>query len=471
VTAARAGPAAPAPPAAPASWAAILSGPRGRLLAGMVLTELVVAVQILVVVTVLPAVEHQLGGIRLYGLALSVAAIAGIGAAPLATAMLDRRGARVVVPAAALVFTCGALGAGLSGTMAELVAARFFEGAGAAALGSVAVSGVASLYADADRPRVMAVTQLAWVLPSVAGPALGSLAVATVGWRWAFTAQLPLLVLAMILVAPGLGLLRPSDGDRDGATATGADKEAREPGVTGPSLVLVAGLLAVLAGPSEGGVAGIGLAAVGAVAAAGAARRIMPRGMLIARPGLPAATLAMFCCAFAFFAVDGFVPLLLTAVDRRGVGAAGIVVTLATLSWTGGGIFQARLARRGWTPGRLLTVGGVLVLAGTAGTAFGLLHGAWLAPYLAWTVGGFGMGLAYTGAWLAAMAARGDTAAGLAGPLVADRTGTALGAGVGGVCIAMATRAGLGVGPGIGLGLAVAAAGACALLAASRKIQ
>jgi MFS family permease len=473
VTAAQAEPAASVPSAAPAAWGVILSGRRGRLLAGMVLTELVVAVQILIVVTVLPAVERQLGGIRLYGLALSVAAIAGIGAAPLATAMLDRRGARVVVPAAALVFSFGALGAGLSGAMAELVVARFFEGAGAAALGSVAVSGVASLYADADRPRVMAITQLAWVLPAVAGPALGSLAVATVGWRWAFTAQLPLLALAMILVAPGLGLLKPGAGDRDHASATataaGADTDKPEPGVTRPSLVLVAGLLAVLAGPSDGGAAGIVLAAVGAVAAAVAARRIMPRGMLAARPGLPAATLAMFCCAFAFFAVDGFVPLLLTAVDRRGVGAAGIVVTLAVLSWTSGGILQARLARRGWTPGRLLRAGGVLILAGIAGTALGLLRGAWIAPYLSWTVGGFGMGLAYTGAWLAAMASRGDAAVGLAGPLVADRTGTALGAGVGGVCIAVATRAGLGVGPGIGLGLAVAAAGACALLAASRR--
>ena len=458
----------PAAAAAPGNWAAILAGRRGRLLAGMVLTELVVAVQILIVVTVLPAVERQLGGIRLYGLALSAAAIAGIGAAPLAVRMLDRFGARVVVPAAALVFTCGALAAGLSRAMAELVAARFLEGAGAAALGSVAISGVASLYADADRPRVMALGQLAWVLPSVAGPALGSLAVATVGWRWAFTAQLPLLALALILVAPGLGLLRPHVGG-EGHAATEADTGRAESGITGPSVVLVAGLLAVVGGPSEGGAAGIGLAAVGAAAALAAARRIMPRGMLAARPGLPAATLAMFCCAFAFFAVDGFVPLLLTAVDRRGVGAAGIVVTLAVLSWTLGGMFQARLARRGWTPGRLLAVGGILILTGIAGTALGLLPGAWLAPYLGWTAGGFGMGLAYTGAWLAAMAARGDAAAGLAGALVADRTGTALGAGVGGVCIALATGAGLTVGAGIGLGLAVAAAGACALLLAARR--
>jgi MFS family permease len=197
--------------------------------------------------------------------------------------------------------------------MTVLVAARFFEGAGAAALGAIAVSGIAALYEEPQRPKVMVLGNLAWVIPSVAGPALGSLAVATVGWRWASTAQLPLLVVAMVLIAPGLGLLKGrASGPADGP----------ERGVVGPSL-------------------------------------------------------ALFCCAFAFFAVDGFVPLL-----------------------------QARLARRGWTPPRLLAVGGALVMAGTAGTAFGLLPGAWLAPYLAWTVGGFGMGLAYTGAWLATMAAQ-----------------------------------------------------------------
>ena len=54
-----AGPPGPAAAADPdlrvvTSWPVILAGRRGRLLIGMTLTELVVAVQILIVVTVLP---------------------------------------------------------------------------------------------------------------------------------------------------------------------------------------------------------------------------------------------------------------------------------------------------------------------------------------------------------------------------------------------------------------------------------
>jgi len=450
------GPAAGSPHAA-GSWAAILAGRRGRLLTGLLLTELVVAVQILIVITLLPAIVRDIGGIRLYGLALSVAALAGIGAAPIAVRMLDRWGARVVVPAGAVLFACGALGAGLAQQMTELVAARFLEGAGASALEAIAISSVAALYGGAERPKVMALGQLAWLIPAAAGPAVGSLALATVGWRWAFTASLLPLAVAMVLAGPNLGLLRPSD-DRP------------ERGVTVPSLLLLAGLLAVVAGPTEGGPAGIVLAVAGAVLAAAAVRRIMPKGTLTMRPGLPVATMAMFCCSFAFFAVDGFVPLLLTAVDGRSVGAAGIVVTVAVLGWTAGGMIQARLARRGWTPARLLATGGVLLVAGIAGTAGGLIPAAWLVPYVAWGVGAFGMGLAYTGAWLAAMDAQAGPATGLAGPLVADRVGTALGAGVGGVCVAVATSAGFGIRGGIGIGLAVAAAGACAVTVAARRM-
>ena len=135
-------------------------------------------------------------------------------------------------------------------------------------------------------------------------------------------------------------------------------------------------------------------------------------------------------------------------------------------------MIQARLARRGWTPARLLATGGVLLVAGIAGTAGGLIPAAWLVPYLAWGVGAFGMGLAYTGAWLAAMDAQARPGHRLASRWSPNSgsTSPALGAGVGGVCVAVATSAGFGIRGGIGIGLAVAAAGACAVTVAARRM-
>jgi hypothetical protein len=94
------------------------------------------------------------------------------------------------------------------------------------------------------------------------------------------------MVVAMALAAPGLGLLGPAAG-------------RREPSRAAPSALLVAGLLAVLAGPAAGGPAGTALTAAGAILALVAARRILPPGMLALRPGLPIAAMALLCCSFA----------------------------------------------------------------------------------------------------------------------------------------------------------------------------
>ncbi len=450
--------------------------------------EVVAATQILIVITVLPEVVHRIGGLRLYGIALSVTAIAGIAAMPIATTVLRRRGVGVVISVGSVLFGAGALTAGLAGRMEVLVLGRFAEGAGTAAIAAVATTGVATLFSEGQRSKVIAMEHLAWAVPSVAGPALGSLAIVTVGWRWAFIVPIPVLAVALVLVVPALGLFVTERGDEErgsgergseGRGDKGRGKEGRgnEEGVNGErgdgargttrsSLALLGGLLAALTGPVAGGLAGAGVCMAGVLVTAAALARIMPAGTLTMRPGLPAVTLAMFCCTFAFFAVDGFVPLLLTSVDGTGVAAAGIVVTVATAGWTLAGMAQAWMVEHGWTPRRLIRTGAVLLLAGIAGTGLGLDADAWISPYLGWAAGGLGMGLAYSGVWLAVMTHRD-----LTGPMVAERLGTALGAGVGGVFIAGLTRAGLGIGAGIAAGLVLAVVAAAVLLATTGRLE
>src|SRR5439155_507825 len=57
------------PPAGPARWREVFRGALGRLTLGLFLLEVVGAVEILVVTTVMPRVVRDLGGLRLYGLA------------------------------------------------------------------------------------------------------------------------------------------------------------------------------------------------------------------------------------------------------------------------------------------------------------------------------------------------------------------------------------------------------------------
>src|SRR5204862_559460 len=79
-------------PPGPARWREVFRGTLGRLTSGLFLLEVVGAVEILVVTTVMPRVVRDLGGLHLYGLAFSVAGLGTVMAIPLTGRAVDRLG-------------------------------------------------------------------------------------------------------------------------------------------------------------------------------------------------------------------------------------------------------------------------------------------------------------------------------------------------------------------------------------------
>jgi MFS family permease len=195
-----------------------------------------------------------------------------------------------------------------------------------------------------------------------------------------------------------------------------------------------------------------------------ALRRLTPAGTLRARAGLPAAVLTRGLLTFGFFAGDAYVPLTLTSIRHTSTTYAGLTLSISTVAWTAGSWMQARAVhRRG---ARLLIAGGLtLVVAGLAGMA-ALLWSAvpvWVA-FVAWSVAGFGIGMAYSPISLTALgwARPGEEGRISASVQLSDVLGTALGTGVGGAAVAVVHQQG--GSPRLGLGLAFAAAGAVAIM-------
>src|SRR5204862_7555479 len=91
--------------------------------------------------------------------------------------------------------------------------------------------------------------------------------------------------------------------------------------------------------------------------------RIVPPGTFVAARGLPAAAASAFLLSTGFIAVDAFLTLMLTQVRGLSLGKAGLVVTIATLTWAAGSAWQAARAERVALP-RLLRFGTVAVLLG-----------------------------------------------------------------------------------------------------------
>ena len=440
----------------------MFAGRLGRITVGILLMETLFAVQTLVTITVLPAVVSDLGGIRLYGVALSASVLAGAVVLPVAARVARRIGAGRTFVTSVVVFALGTTVVVTAGSMPVFILGRLVEGAGGGAQYAVALAVVSRVYSERQRPRLLALWTAAWALPGLLGPSYGGLVASTLGWRWAFGLLLPVLLLAALLIAPALtsGAAAPDRAD-DGSRGEGsATPEVGTVRLLGLGL----GAALVLAGMGTGQGIGLALGGVGIVLSVVAVRLILPAGTFRAARGLPSTVATAFLATTAFFAADGFLPVILTRLRHQSLTVASVVITLGTLAWVAGSFLQSRLVTR--VERRVLVAGGsVLVVLGVLGVAAGALGAPLVVPYLAWTIAGFGMGHAYPTITLLAMEAAPGKVEALAQYQLADALGTAVGPGLSGGVLSVALTLGASLRTGLVAGLGLALAVAVLLLA------
>lgn len=392
------------------------------LVIGLVLTITLVAAEALAIVTIMPDVEDDLGGLAFYGWVFSAFMIASLVGIVLAGPLADERGPAPPFVAGLVLFSAGLVAGGLAPSMPALVGARVVQGLGAGAIPAVAYASIGRSLPDRHRPRMFAVLSTAWVVPGIFGPVVASFVSDAVGWRWVFLGLLPLVAFAGALTLPALARLGPP-------TRAERDPAARR------------------------------------------FRSLLPAGMVRARPGIPAAVASRALLTFAFFAADAFVPLAVEDVRRR-PGLVPLSVTAATLTWTAGSWVQARLHEK-WDSTRLVGTGFTVLASGLAGTGLLLLHDAPIAfGLVGWAVAGLGIGMAFSPLTVVVLseAPPGREGASSAALSFMETVGIAAGTGLGGMAVATADAAGWPTRSGIAVAFTLAFASACAGAAVSPRV-
>lgn len=115
-------------------------------------------------------------------------------------ALGDRFGARRLYLAGFALFTLASLACGLAPTGAVLIAARVAQGLGAALLMPCSLALVAHAYHDpGERMRAIGIWAGAGGMAMVAGPVVGGVLIALLGWRSIFLVNLPIGVIGLWL--------------------------------------------------------------------------------------------------------------------------------------------------------------------------------------------------------------------------------------------------------------------------------
>jgi MFS family permease len=447
--------------AASPAWRELFADGLARTTVGLLLMEGLVAVQVLVTIAVLPAVVSDLGGVRLYGAALSASQVATVVVLPFTPRLTRRWGLRGAFYASLTAFVAGSLLVIAAPAAWVFVAGLFVQGAGSGAQYALLLALFTRRYPLRLRPRMYAALAVAWAVPGLLGPAYGGFVASTLGWRWAFALILPLVVPAVWMLHPSLTEAESSDEPSDQTS----------PASTSVLVVFTVSMFALLAALTASVQWGALLVLPFAVAAVAALARILPKGSFTARRGLPAVIASGFLANAAFYSVDGFLPVYLTRVAGLTLTVAALVVTCGTLAWTVGTWIQARLANT-WPIARIATAGEALMLLGVGGVVAGIAGSVTIVVYLAWGVGALGMGMTYPaiGVLATEVASGGDEVTTLAQYQLGDVLGSAVGPALVGIAVTTAASRGVHLQSGLLIGFTATAAIVMAALFASTRL-
>ncbi len=113
----------------------------------------------------------------------------------------DRFGQRAVYQVGVGLFTLAAVVCALAPTIEVLIAARAFQGLGAAILTPQTMSVINRIFARHRRGRALGVWGAVGSVASLVGPVLGGFIVGSFGWRGIFFLHVPVGLLALVLAA------------------------------------------------------------------------------------------------------------------------------------------------------------------------------------------------------------------------------------------------------------------------------
>ncbi|AYG83175.1 Multidrug resistance protein 3 [Streptomyces hundungensis] len=180
----------------------------GALLLGM----LIAALDQTIVSTALPTIVSDLGGMEHLSWVVTAYMLAATAATPLWGKLGDQYGRKKLFQLAILIFLIGSGLCGIAQNMGELIGFRALQGLGGGGLMVLSMAIVGDIVSPRERGKYQGLFGAVFGATSVLGPLLGGFFTEQLSWRWVFYINLPIGVIALLVIAAVLHI--PARGTR-----------------------------------------------------------------------------------------------------------------------------------------------------------------------------------------------------------------------------------------------------------------
>lgn len=180
------------------------------VLGSLMLVSLLAALDSTVVATALPSIVSDLRGNDVYAWVFTLYLLTMTVSMPMFASLSDRLGRRPVLFLGVSIFLVGSALCGLAGEMWQLLLFRGSQGFGAGAILPVSQAIVGDLFPPADRARYQPLLGSTMMLAFLIGPTMGGVITDTFGWNWIFYVNIPLGLLALLVMARTMPALKPT---------------------------------------------------------------------------------------------------------------------------------------------------------------------------------------------------------------------------------------------------------------------
>lgn len=177
---------------------------KGLLILGLMIAMLFAALDQTIVGTAMPRIVGDLGGLGLMAWLTTAYMLTSTVVVPIAGKLADLIGRRIVYVTGIVIFIVASALCGTAQDMTWLIIFRAMQGIGGGIIMPMAMIIIGDIFTGKERAKWMGAFGAVFGLSSVIGPQVGGWIVDSLNWRWVFYINLPVGILAVILIALAL---------------------------------------------------------------------------------------------------------------------------------------------------------------------------------------------------------------------------------------------------------------------------